>query len=100
MICTFSGCDFYIYDPSQANEGLRHVGQQDSKFLMKRMYLVERVKDASTVGVLIGTLGVANYLDAVERVRKLSAACGKRVYVIAVGRPNVPKLANFPEVRD
>lgn len=65
---------------------------------MKRLHLVERVKDAKTLGILIGTLGVDGYLDAVERIKNLSKRAGKKTYIFAVGRPNIPKLANFPEV--
>lgn len=65
---------------------------------MKRLHLVEKVKDANTLGILIGTLGVDGYLEAVNHIKLLAKRAGKKTYIIAVGRPNVPKLANFPEV--
>ncbi|CAG2069577.1 unnamed protein product [Timema podura] len=68
-----------------------------SRFLMRRLYLVERVKDARILGIVVGTLGVSDYLGAVERVKQLAARRGKKCYIFAVGKPNVAKLANFPE---
>ena len=65
--------------------------------LQRRYFLVEKAKDASIVGVLAGTLGVAGYEEAIERVVRLAEAAGKRAYVFAMGKPNPAKLANFPE---
>ena len=47
---------------------------------------------------MVGTLGVAGYLDAVENVRKLAQAAGKKTYTLLMGKPTPAKLANFPEV--
>lgn len=87
----------YWYDPSGVKE-LECYSAQNSKFLMKRMYLIERVKDAKTLGIVVGTLGVSNYLGAVDRLKELAKRQGKKLYIIAVGKPSVTKLANFPEV--
>lgn len=46
----------------------------------------------------MGTLGVAGYLEAVEKVRQLARAAGKRTYTILMGKPSPAKLANFPEI--
>jgi diphthamide biosynthesis protein 2 len=62
------------------------------------MHLIERVKDAKTLGIVVGTLGVSNYLGAVDRLKELAKQRGKKLYIIAVGKPSVTKLANFPEV--
>ncbi|KAL0274672.1 UNVERIFIED_CONTAM: hypothetical protein PYX00_002745 [Menopon gallinae] len=69
-----------------------------SKFLMKKYHQMEVVKDANVIGILIGTLGIENYLNAIERVKFLAKNHGKKCYILAVGRPNVCKLANFLEV--
>jgi diphthamide biosynthesis enzyme Dph1/Dph2 domain len=50
------------------------------------------------VGILVATLVVNKYLTAVNHVKALCKKHGKRSYIISVGKPNVPKLANFPEV--
>jgi diphthamide biosynthesis protein 2 len=62
------------------------------------MHHIERIRDAKTLGILVGTLGASNYLGAVNRVKQLAKQRRKKVYIIAVGKPNVTKLANFPEV--
>lgn len=69
-----------------------------NKTLRRRLYLVEKVKDAKTIGIIVGTLSVKKYLDAIERVKQLANYRGKRCYIFSVGKPNPAKLANFPEV--
>ncbi|KAG0592800.1 hypothetical protein KC19_1G282000 [Ceratodon purpureus] len=68
-----------------------------SRDLMRRFALVERAKDASIVGIVVGTLGVAGYNEAIQRVREIVASAGKKSYTMLMGRPNPAKLANFPE---
>lgn len=68
------------------------------KSIQRRFYLMEKLKDSNTVGIIVGTLGVSGYLDAIKRVSKLVRRKGKKCYVISVGKPTVAKLANFSEV--
>lgn len=89
-------CKFYIFNPQMKE--LQEYEFSRSKFLMRRMYLIEKVKNAKTIGILIGTLGISQYLDAVDRIKHICRINGKKSYIIAVGKPNVPKLANFPEI--
>lgn len=49
-------------------------------------------------GIVVGTLGVAGYLEAAEQVRQLAHAAGKKTYTLLMGKPSPVKLANFPEV--
>jgi diphthamide biosynthesis protein 2 len=93
----FAGRDLYWYDPSGTKQ-LELYSVQNNKFLMKRMHLIERIRDSKTMGIVIGTLGASNYLGAVDRLKELAKQRGKKLYIIAVGKPNVTKLANFPEV--
>ena len=53
------------------------------KLLRRRYYLVEKARNAAIVGILVGTLGVAGYLDVVDRVRELAKRCDCRVRVRA-----------------
>lgn len=94
----FPACKVFRYNPKEDAATVQPADGRISKFLMKRLHLVERVKDAQTIGILIGTLGVDGYLDAVKQIKMLAKKSGKKTYIFAVGRPNVPKLANFPEV--
>lgn len=47
---------------------------------------------------MVGTLGVAGYLEAAEQIRKQAQAAGKKTYTLLMGKPSPVKLANFPEV--
>ena len=65
---------------------------------MKRNFLVEKTKDAQRIGVLVGTLGVSRYRDIIDHVTRAIRSSGRKAYLFLVGKPNVPKLANFPEI--
>jgi len=49
-------------------------------------------------GILVGTLGVSGYKDAIDSIRGLAKKAGKKTYTMLMGKPNPAKLANFPEV--
>ena len=63
---------------------------------MRRYMMVEKTKDADRIGILVGTLGASKYGAIIDQVRQNVKKAGKRVYTFLVGKPNVPKLANFP----
>jgi diphthamide biosynthesis protein 2 len=87
------------YDPAaRVLEASASQTQEAQRVLKRRYYLVERAKQASIVGLVAGTLGVAGFRAALERVRALAEAAGKKTYTFLVGKPNPAKLANFPEV--
>ncbi|XP_051179641.1 uncharacterized protein [Lolium perenne] len=92
---TFNKCDIVRYD-TVANQLSRDVSHL-MKILRRRYYLVEKAKDANIIGILVGTLGVAGYLDIIEQMKNLIRAAGKKSYTLVMGRPNSAKLANFPE---
>lgn len=54
--------------------------------LRKRLFLVEKLKDAKNVGLVIGTMSVRGFKEAIERIRKLCKVANKRIYVFSVGR--------------
>ncbi|WIA28647.1 hypothetical protein OEZ86_011183 [Tetradesmus obliquus] len=81
--------------PALAEQGLLPELQ---RLLKRRYYMVERARGASMVGLLVGTLGAAGYLEALTRVRQLAAAAGKKTYTLLMGKPSPAKLANFPEI--
>ncbi|XP_017781332.1 PREDICTED: diphthamide biosynthesis protein 2 [Nicrophorus vespilloides] len=70
----------------------------DLKILKRRYFLIEKIKDSETVGIIVGTLAIKNYLKIIERMKKLLKLNGKKFYMISVGKPTVAKLANFPEM--
>ncbi|EOB08895.1 Diphthamide biosynthesis protein 2, partial [Anas platyrhynchos] len=96
FMLTWNRCPFSSFDPS-TGQGRRET-LNVNRALMRRLYLVERARDARVVGILVGTLGVAGYLEVLQHLRQLLRRAGKRSYTLAVGKPNPAKLANFPEV--
>jgi diphthamide biosynthesis protein 2 len=65
---------------------------------MQRYYLVQKAKDADVIGIVAGTLGVAQYLEAIDYIKKMIRNAGKKFYMFVVGKLNVAKLANFQEI--
>lgn len=96
IVLTFNQCACYSYDPQTGKA--RKESLSVNRHLMRRYYLIEKAKDANIVGILVGTLGVVNYLSAIDHLKRLIKAAGKKSYVLVVGKPNVAKLANFQEV--
>ncbi|XP_026217355.1 2-(3-amino-3-carboxypropyl)histidine synthase subunit 2 [Anabas testudineus] len=96
FMMTWNHCSFCSFDPTTM------VGRPESvsinRVLMKRYYAIERAKDASVVGILVGTLGVADYLAILQRLKEIIRRAGKKSYTFAMGKLNVPKLANFLEI--
>nr|CDJ90245.1 Diphthamide synthesis domain containing protein [Haemonchus contortus]CDJ96993.1 Diphthamide synthesis domain containing protein [Haemonchus contortus] len=66
--------------------------------LRRRLFLIEKLRDAATVGLVVGSVAVQGHAKAVKRMRNMCKASGKKLYVISVGKVNVPKLSNFAEV--
>lgn len=66
--------------------------------LRKRYYLVEKARESSIVGIVVGTLGAAGYKDSVDALRLAAKRAGKKTYTLLMGKPNPAKLANFPEI--
>ncbi|NWX93617.1 DPH2 synthase, partial [Nothoprocta pentlandii] len=96
FMLTWNRCPFSSFDPA-TGRGRRETFNVN-RALMRRLYLVERARDARVVGIVVGTLGVAGYLDVLQHLRELLRRAGKRSYTLAVGKPSPAKLANFPEV--
>lgn len=96
FMMTWNRCSFSSYNP------VTSMGRAESvnvnKALMKRYYAIERAKDASVVGILVGTLGVASYLAIIDRLKESIRRAGKKSYMFAMGKLNVAKLANFLEI--
>lgn len=96
FMMTWNRCSFCSFDP------ITSAGRTESvsinRALMKRYYAIERAKDANVVGILVGTLGVADYLTIIQQLKETIRRAGKKSYMFAMGKLNVPKLANFLEI--
>ena len=68
--------------------------------IRKRYGGILRVKDASVIGLLIGSMGVSQekIVNCICRMEKLIKTAHKKSYVFVMGRVTETKLCNFPEV--
>ncbi|OAC99193.1 hypothetical protein MUCCIDRAFT_181020 [Mucor lusitanicus CBS 277.49] len=89
-------CPVYTYNPKTREA--RQESVQVNKMLMKRYFLVQKAKDADTIGIVVGTLGVASYLNIIDHLKKVIKAAGRKSYFFVMGKLNVAKMANFMEV--
>ena len=96
LMLTLNRCSFYTYNPR--NCSLRLETLDVNRQLMKRYYKIEKAKDATMIGILVATLGVADYMQIIDRIKSLISSSGKKYYTFAVGKLNPAKLANFPEI--
>uniref|UniRef100_W5KIG8 2-(3-amino-3-carboxypropyl)histidine synthase subunit 2 n=1 Tax=Astyanax mexicanus TaxID=7994 RepID=W5KIG8_ASTMX len=96
FMMTWNRCAFSSFDPETSTGRTESINI--NKALMKRYYAIERAKDASVVGILVGTLGVANYLTIIDQLKESIRKAGKKSYMFAMGKINVAKLANFLEI--
>ncbi|XP_026792758.3 2-(3-amino-3-carboxypropyl)histidine synthase subunit 2 [Pangasianodon hypophthalmus] len=96
FMMTWNRCTFSSFNPDTSTGRVESINI--NKALMKRYYAIERAKDASVVGILVGTLGVANYMSIIEQLKESIRKAGKKSYMFAMGKINVPKLANFLEI--
>ncbi|KAI8591507.1 diphthamide biosynthesis protein 2 [Geranomyces variabilis] len=96
LVLTHNQCEIFSYDPVTRQS--RNEKSGAGRLLMRRYFMVQKAKDAEVIGIVVGTLGAANYLSVISHVQRLIQAAGKKSYIIAVGKPNVAKLANFLEI--
>ncbi|GAA5803487.1 hypothetical protein HPULCUR_008969 [Helicostylum pulchrum] len=89
-------CPLYTYDPKTMMA--RKESVQVNRMLMKRYFLVQKAKDADTIGIVVGTLGVASYLNIIDHLKKVIKASGRKAYFFVMGKLNVAKMANFMEI--
>lgn len=53
---------------------------------------MEKAKEASIIGILVGTLAVAGLQPAMARLRQLVREAGKKSFTMLMGKPNPAKL--------
>ncbi|XP_074858624.1 2-(3-amino-3-carboxypropyl)histidine synthase subunit 2 [Carettochelys insculpta] len=96
FLLSWNCCRFSSFDPATGHG--RHEQLGGNRALRRRLYLVERARDARVVGIVVGTLAVAGYLSLLEHLRDVLRRAGKRSYTLAMGKLSPAKLANFLEV--
>ncbi|KAI8839893.1 Diphthamide synthesis DPH1/DPH2 [Chytridium lagenaria] len=87
-----------VFSYSPGNNMMREETPKVNRLLAKRYALIQQAKEASVIGIVVGTLGLADYQPLIVDLKRLIISAGKKPYVIAVGKPNVAKLGNFLEV--
>lgn len=71
----------------------------NTPWLKRRRFLIEKLRDAKVVGIVVATLGIQEYLTAINTVKRILKQKNKKSYLLSVGKINPAKLANFAEVR-
>eukprot|EP00656_Telonema_subtile_P007371 TRINITY_DN13460_c0_g1_i2.p1 TRINITY_DN13460_c0_g1~~TRINITY_DN13460_c0_g1_i2.p1 ORF type:complete len:458 (+),score=138.95 TRINITY_DN13460_c0_g1_i2:361-1734(+) len=87
---------FHRFDPVDCS--FQQETPHTNQTLMQRFHFIERAKRVSFFGILVGTLGSSCYMEIINRLKEMISASGRKAKVFLVGKINVPKLANFPEV--
>ncbi|KAI2506570.1 hypothetical protein MHU86_7885 [Fragilaria crotonensis] len=66
--------------------------------LNRRFFLTQKARDATTFGILVGTLSQRHFTSAVASLQTLIHNANRSCYTFAVGKINGAKLANFGEI--
>lgn len=76
-----------------------HLASTTTTPLLRRRYaLITRLSTIPIFGILINTLSVSHYLQALQHCQRIIHASGKKSYTFVVGKINAAKLANFSEI--
>ena len=94
----FNKNKFFNFDSNKTPVTTPILFSKTNKELMKRYYLIEKAKDAKIFGILIGTMSVANYNQAIDHASSILKKINRRYYSFLIGKLNCPKLNNFMEV--
>lgn len=70
----------------------------NTSWLKRRRFVVEKLKDAKVVAIVVATLGIKDYLKIITMIKDILKEKKKKSYILSVGKINPEKLANFPEV--
>lgn len=93
---TVAAQSWYLYDHVTAC--LKEATLAGSSWLRRRMFFIEKCKDAQIMGIVHGTVSSQGHLDISNRIQSLAKAHAIRPILISVGKLNPAKLANFMEI--
>jgi diphthamide biosynthesis protein 2 len=57
--------------------------------------IIERIKDAKVIGILVGSVVAENYMEMINYLKVSILKQGKKYYEILIGKLNEAKLKNF-----
>ncbi|KAH0950179.1 hypothetical protein HN011_003640 [Eciton burchellii] len=81
-----------------ANDKISEFEALNTPWLKRRRFLIEKLKDAKSVGIVVATLGIEKYLTAINTVKRILKQKKKKSYIFSIGKINPAKLANFLEI--
>jgi diphthamide biosynthesis protein 2 len=87
----WDGEQFAVDEP-----GVRDI----NKVLMQRYSMIEKIKEAQVIGILVGTVVVDGYLQIIDKLKQVMERKEKKYYEVLVGKINEPKLKNLAHVID
>ena len=76
LMFVLNKCTFYTYNPIDCS--LRKECFNVNQQLRRRYFLTQKAKDAQLIGILVGTLGVADHLKIIEHIKVLAKSAGKK----------------------
>ncbi|XP_076623349.1 diphthamide biosynthesis 2 [Colletes latitarsis] len=94
LAITIPAKKWYYFDNSNVIE----FHALNTPWLKRRRFLIEKLKDANVVGIVVATLGIKDYLKIITMVKNILKKKNKKSYILSVGKINPTKLANFPEI--
>lgn len=62
---------------------------------MQRYNIIEKVKEAEVIAILVGTVVVDNYMEIINFMRYAISKSNKKLYEVLIGKLNEPKLKNI-----
>jgi len=86
----------HVYDVSTSK--CSSIMNSAQRKLKQRYLVMQKVKDAQRIGILVGTMGMSGYKKIISHLKNIIRKSGRQSYTIIVGKPNVAKLANFSEI--
>ncbi|KAI9034359.1 putative diphthamide synthesis protein-domain-containing protein, partial [Hyaloraphidium curvatum] len=93
----FHGEQVFQYDPSDG--AVRSVAASKNRLLARRCYaFMDKIRDANSVGIVIAALSLDGLKPLLGELKRALESAGKRTYELVVGKINVAKLANFPDM--
>jgi diphthamide biosynthesis protein 2 len=87
--------EIYTFSPSSCS--LASSSPSTNLALRRRYVAVQKARDAGAIGIIVGTLGKGGYLNLITLLRKMILDRGKKPYLLALGKINPAKVANFSE---
>lgn len=98
VLLTFHHSRVFSFNPTECLAEIKEQGSETNRFISRRLALINRVRMMDRIGVLVGTLAVANYREIIDKLYNLITSAGKCPEVVVVGKLNPAKLGNFMEI--